>query len=76
MPSKMTTSSLFRRMEEDGSCMRILRENSYFGTYMRSPRESMSKCRFKSAMSRHSGDSRSISPSGVRGTVAGSMVLK
>ena len=38
--------------------------------------ESMVKCLFRSSMSMQHGDSRSISPSGVRGTVAGSMVLK
>ena len=63
-------------MDFDGDWTRILRENSYFGTKIRSPLESMVKCLFRSSMSMQRGDSRSISPSGVRGTVAGSMVLK
>ena len=75
MPSKITTSSFFSLMDLEGSCTRIRRENSYFGTNTRSPRESMVKCRFSSSISMHRGDSRSSWPSGVRG-VFSSMVLK
>ena len=55
--------------------MRMRRENSYFGTYTRSPFSSCEKWRLSSSMSRHSGDSRSSSPLSVRGVVW-STVLK
>ena len=63
-------------MDLDGSWMRMRRENSYLGTKTRFPSDNWVKCSLSRSMSRHRGDSRSSSPSGVRGVVAGSTVLK
>ena len=76
MPSKMAKSSGPSRRGWDMMSERICRANSYFGTWMVSPRSSMAKCRFRRSTSRKKGDSKSMAPSRFRGAVSGSSVLK
>ena len=76
MPSKMTISSFLSLSDLEGSSTRIWRANSYFGTSILSPRASLVKCSLRRSMSMHLGLSKSMSPSLVRGAVAGSTVRK
>ena len=76
MPSKMATSFFPRRRGVPIWSLRICRANSKWGTTMVSPLESLEKWALSKSMSRHLGDSKSMDPSAVRGTVLGLRVLK
>ena len=76
MPSKMATSFFFKRSGSPRRSLRIWRANSKRGTMIVSPRESLAKWSLSRSMSMHRGDSKSMEPSFVRGTVLGLSVLK